>query len=111
MAIDVHNQEQTVYRGETATIPFAPEADTSISGWTIRAYLATVPGAAVLATLTPSVTSASAGTFTATIPAATTAALTAGSTYYLDVWRTDSGFEERISGITLRVKEPVRRPS
>lgn len=111
MAIDVNTQEQTIYRGETAVIPFAPETATSISGWTLAASLSTKPGAAVIATITPAVVSAAAGTFTVTLTSAVTAALTTGSTVYLDVWRTDSGAEERLAGVAFRVKEPVRRPA
>lgn len=114
---DVNTQQLTAYRGEDAAYPFAPPAAENITGWAIAFHLSAAPGGALLSgyPLTTAggavvITSAAAGQFSVTIPAALTTALSAGTTYHWDVWRTDAGQRERLAGGTLRAKEPVRRP-
>lgn len=113
---DVNAQHlDPIYRGEDAVIDFAPATVTSISGWALAFAISEYPGLDELVTLDTAgggvtITNAPAGNFRVTVGAATSTALSA-SLYAWDVWRTDAGSRERLAGGTVRVVEPVRRPS
>lgn len=100
----------TAYRGEDYVMAFTMTPTTNIAGWTIswRAKNATSDPSA-LYTVAGVITSAAAGQFSVTLPAATTTALTSDA-YQCDVWRTDSGSAALLAMGRLLVKGSVRIP-
>lgn len=102
--------EGTVYRGETYTLAFTMTPLTDITGWTISWRLKTaLTDVAALLTIVATTVVAASGTFSVTLTAAQTAALTM-DTYVADVWRTDSGSEALLATGRLQVKGTVRVP-
>lgn len=100
--------EGTVYRGETYLLSFTVTPTTNITAWTIAWNLKTaLTDTAPLLTVAAFITSAPAGTFTVTLTAAQTAALTM-DTYIADCWRTDLGSEALLATGRLLVKGTVR---
>ena len=94
-------QIAVVEYGQNATI--SGSAGVDITGWTLSANLRAYNGGTAIATVTPSVVSAAAGTFTVSF---TAAQLTQPPGYYVwEVLRTDSGFVTPViepSGFLIR---------
>lgn len=88
------------YIGEDKVITDTISAGGSISGWTLRARLSRGPGQpSIIEKTTGSgieITSASGGIIEITFTAANTSSLEPGA-YYLDVWRTNSGYATQLS--------------
>lgn len=102
--------EGLVYRGETYVLNFTVTPTTNITAWTIAWNLKTAfTDTAALLTVAAVIVSAAAGTFSVTLTAAQTAALTM-DTYVADVWRTDLGSEALLATGRLQVKGTVRVP-
>ena len=102
-------QNQAWKVGEDIALVFSPDAeqaDTDITGWTLRFRLYASQGGAVLFTLTTgagiTITDAEDGEFTVAIPAATTAMHAAGI-YWHDVWRTNAGSTYSIADGQVKV--------
>src|ERR1051326_3551034 len=78
-------------QGEAVTLAFTKATTTDVSTWTIVGYLKKYNDTATVVPLRASGLT-SAGAFSLALTAAQTLAL-ALQTYYLEVWRTDTGSE------------------
>lgn len=92
-------------QGEAITLTFTRDAATTISGWTIVAYLKRYhDDEEVTLTISGSITSAANGIFTVSLTSAQTTAFEY-QTYVLQVWRTDSGSETVMSNVLVEILE------
>lgn len=104
--IPAYGTDCEITQGEDIVLQFTRAGGTTIATYTITGYLRkfhddadptlTITGALV--------SSGSTGIFTLTLTAAQTAALV-NQTYYLNVWRTDSGSVTLLSVVLLTVLE------
>jgi hypothetical protein len=97
-----------LWQSEDITLEFTRSAATTISGWSISAYLRkfTADADPVL-TLSGTITSASSGIFTLPLTSAQTEALV-NQGYQLEVWRTDSGSLTLMAVVTISVLKGTR---
>lgn len=119
MAADTQAQEWVGYHGEDMSIVLTGEDNTNPSGYALAFVIAEYPGGSALLTITQSsMTFGGSGPYTITIPLtrAQTGTTLAYTTYpdgkfTADLWRTDSGSNQRLAGGKLTLLRPVRSPS
>ncbi|MBP3956475.1 hypothetical protein J8F10_14435 [Gemmata sp. G18] len=109
------SQSWSIYRGEDAPIVLTGAGTTDPTGWalvvTVSQYVEQDPP--LISTTNVTVggpDTDGAYTLTVALTRAQTSAL-AFSTYRLDLWRADSGFNVRLAGGQLQVLTPVRLPA
>jgi len=106
-------QHLTFFRGEALEVTATPDEVENITGWAITVTIKAARfDASALFTLTAgagvTIANGTGGVFVFTLTAAQTAALTAGTTYVWDAWRTDQGSQAVLCHGELRVRGPVR---
>lgn len=99
---------EAVYRGEAVDQPFQiiDPSTTNIAGWTIAAQLKTERGVASPVLATPSVAKTGATSFTVSLTSSHTDREPGG--YYLEVWRTDVGYEQLLAETKLTILSDLR---
>ena len=104
-------QTITIYRGEAPVLNFtmAPVPVGGIAGWTLLFTVAKQRNSTTkLITVTPVLISGPLGTFRATLTPAMVDITP--DTYFFDVWRMDSGYEEVIASGPFVISGDARLP-
>jgi uncharacterized membrane protein len=108
------NATVEIFRGEDVAVVCTATETTNITDWDL-AFTVAVPGGSVVLTVTTAtaaigLTTPLTGVFTVNLTRAQTSALTL-RLYRFDVWRTDSGSNQRLVGGDLIVNSGIRPPA